>query len=68
MRLIWNRSDERRRRSRPVEKYTQSLVANHRRKVPRGTLGRKWEDNIKRAFEEIRWRKFNWIHFVQDEK
>jgi len=24
--------------------------------------------DIKRAFEEIRWKKFNWIHSVQDEK
>lgn len=69
MRLTWNRSDEkRRRRSRPAEKYTQTLVANHESKLPRGTRGCKWEDNIKRAFEEIRWKKFNWIHSVQDEK
>ena len=68
MRLTWNRSDEKRRQSRPAEKFTQALVANLECKIPRGTHGYKWDDKIKRAFEEIRWKKFNWIHSVQDEK
>jgi len=67
--LTWNRSDEKRRRqSRPAEKCTQDLVANHEGKIPRGTPGCKLEDYIKRAFEEIRPKKFNWTHSVQDEK
>lgn len=69
MRLTWKRSDEKRKRqSRPAEKYTQALVASHEGKIRRVTPWCKWEDDIKRAFEEMRWRKFNWIHSVQDEK
>jgi hypothetical protein len=69
VRLTWNRSDEKKKKTEQTSRELHSsLVANQEGKISRGTHGCDWEDNIKRAFEEIRWKKFNWIHSVQDEK
>lgn len=64
--------EQKRREKKKTEQISREihsgLIANHEGKKSRGTPGCEWEDNIKRAFEEIRWKKFNWIHSVQDEK
>jgi hypothetical protein len=42
------------------------LVGNPEKKRPLGRLSRRWDDNIKMGFMEIRWGVVNHIYLVQD--
>jgi hypothetical protein len=42
------------------------LVGEPEGKRPLGTLGRKWEDNIKMDLRKVGWEIVDWMHLAQD--
>ena len=44
----------------------RDLVGKPEGKRPLGRPSRRWEDNIKKDFQEVRWRSMDWIDLVQD--
>ena len=48
------------------EVYTEFLVWKPEGKRPVGRPRRRWEDNIKMDFQEVRWGGMDWIDLAQD--
>jgi hypothetical protein len=42
------------------------LVGKSEGKRPLGIPRRRWEDNIKKDLQEVKWRSMEWIDLVQD--
>jgi hypothetical protein len=46
--------------------YTGLSVGKPEGKRPFGKSRRRWEDNIKMAFQEVGWGGMDWIYLAQD--